>query len=145
MKSKTAAVLAWSLCGVVVILTLANAISVLSGRDASQSIFIVAGDVAWAVLPAEFALLAALIVSKQPGNLIGWLLMLPAIALACDVFKVYFARFTAAPVALSPLALMALWISTWSWLLLLFPIFFILLLFPTGSPVSPRWRFLYWV
>ena len=140
MKYKTAAVLAWSLCGVVVILTLTNAISVLSGRAAGESIFITAGDIAWAVLPAEFALLAALIVSKQPGNLIGWLLMLPGIALACDVFKLYFARFPTAPVALSPLALMALWISTWSWLLLLFPIFFILLLFPTGSPISPRWR-----
>jgi hypothetical protein len=96
--------------------------------------------VAWALLPAEFALLAALIISKQPGNLIGWLLMLPAIALASDAFKLYFARFSAAPVALSPVALTALWFSTWTWLLLLFPIFFILLLFPTGSPVSPRWR-----
>jgi MFS family permease len=36
--------------------------------------------------------------------------------------------------------LIILWFSNWNWLLLVLPVMFIMLLFPTGRLLSPRWR-----
>ena len=93
------------------------------------------------ILPA-FAVLGALILSRQPRNVIGWLLMIPAFAFFVTPGETYVNRFTSPPAVPSTLFLLAIWMSNWGWLLLIFPILFIPLLFPTGQPPSPRWRWL---
>ncbi len=97
-------------------------------------------DVSWGMLPSVFAIVAALIVSRQPRNLIGWLMLGPTIlAILSGLVDSYLGQFQSAPTPTFPILLMT-WFQNWSWLTIIFPLFFILLLFPTGKPVSSRWR-----
>jgi MFS family permease len=117
-----------------------NVISVFNDQAAHQNFIVLLSDMSWAAIPAGFAFLAALILSRQPNNTIGWLLMLIGISLATDIFKNYFNSLAAAPEAPSPAFILALWFTGWSWMLFIFPTFYILLLFPNGRLASPRWR-----
>ncbi len=139
MTRKIIAIIAWLLFGAITIGTLFQLLTSRGNLGADQNYFVLAGDLAWAMVPIEFAFLSAMIVSRQPGNVIGWLLMLPAIALGGDLLDIIF-NFAAVPAAPTPAFMVALWFSSWSWLLLIFPILFIILLFPTGRPATSRWR-----
>jgi hypothetical protein len=50
----------------------------------------------------------------------------------------YLGQFSTAPPPTVPILLMT-WFTSWTWLVLIFPLFFLLLLFPTGAPLSSRW------
>jgi hypothetical protein len=92
-------------------------------------------------MPVIFATVAALIVSRQPRNMIGWLLMGPvAMVLLVGPIQNAIERLAPSdPAPTLPLLLMV-WMSSWSWLLLIFPLLYIPLLFPNGRPPTPRWR-----
>jgi hypothetical protein len=101
-------------------------------------------EAVWGLIPIIFAFVGALIISRQPRNVIGLLLMLSSLPFAIPA-ESYLAWFTEAPATPSLLLLLALWFNNWSWVLLVFPILFILVLFPSGQPPSPRWRLLIYV
>ncbi|HLL38595.1 MAG TPA: hypothetical protein VK357_02900 [Rubrobacteraceae bacterium] len=91
--------------------------------------------------PVVFAIVAALIVSRQPRNTIGWVLMVPvSMYVVGGPIESYIESLApSSPAPTVPLLLM-LWFSNWNWLLLIFPLLFIPLLFPNGRPPTPRWR-----
>src|SRR5689334_7567401 len=132
--------LAWSLCGIISVLAVINIILVSRYQSANGNLIMLTGDTGWDILQIVFAVLAALIISHQPRNRIGWLLMTPALLFTIgQPIAAYLNRFTSAPEPTFPNLLMT-WFETWSWLGIIFPLLLILLLFPTGSPPSPRWR-----
>ena len=132
--------LAWMLCGIVCVVALIDIVLITSVRPVNDSLLKLIGDTSWSILQMVFAVVAALIISHQPGNRIGWLLMTPALMFSLDQPTVaYLDRFTSAPAPTVPILLMT-WFETWSWLAVIFPLLFILLLYPTGNPPSPRWK-----
>jgi hypothetical protein len=133
--------LAWTLCGLICLSILINLSLSLTNPLANVSAFKMVADIVFGFIPVVFAILGALILSRQPRNMIGWLLMIPAIAFTLPA-EDYVNSFTGAPPVPPVTLFFALWLNDWNWLLLMFPIFFILLLFPTGQPPSPRWRWL---
>ena len=141
MKPKMTGWLAWGLFGVISSAAILQLGINLVERGANATGFELAQAVSWVAVPVVFSLVGALILSRQPRNPIGWLLMCPAIVMVIPV-ESYLSQFPIAPARPGFLLLLALWYGQWSWLLLIFPILFIPLLFPTGRPPSPRWRWL---
>jgi hypothetical protein len=92
------------------------------------------------------AVVGAFLAARRPANLIGWLLLGAAFVLSARALAGEYALHAAAGAATPAPALWAAWYINWS-LTLLFPcgvITFLLLLFPDGRLLSPRWRFLAW-
>ena len=95
-----------------------------------------------------FALVGALILARQPDNRVGWLMLLPgasAFVLVDAYFRLLNEGLTPLPPTLTPGLWLALWYSNWNWTLLIFPLLWLMLLFPTGRPLSRRWGWLVWV
>mgnify|MGYP000323604501 CR=1 FL=1 len=132
MKNRKASFLAWTLCGVVTASVLLQMAVILANPRTNYTTLALSEDVFWGLLTGIFVVVAALIVSRQPRNVIGWLLMCPAIVMAIPA-DTYIGSFTTAPAEPTPLLLLGLWFAGWGW---------VLLLFPTGRPPSARWRWL---
>ncbi len=142
MSNKRTAWLAWALCGLTACVAIGLFVTDLLSPNSSKDLLKLASDaLSTLVLPAVAALVAALIVSRQPRNTIGWLLMLPVVLVVVEgPIGRYIERIApSAPAPTLPLLLLV-WFSGWSWLLLIFPLLHIPLLFPNGQPPTPRWR-----
>ena len=136
---KTTAVIAWLWVGFITIRSIVSNISLLTQLNSTADWLARGSDLIWAVVLPVFGIVAALIVSKQPRNAIGWLLLLPA-SIAVINTEPYMRSFTVLPAHPPFWFFFSIWIYLTGWLLLIFPVFFIALLFPTGHPLSPRWR-----
>jgi hypothetical protein len=142
MSRRTATRLAWSLYGLVICLSAIWSGASLLGRDGSRNALYLVGETLISlVAPVVFAIVAALIVSRQPRNTIGWILMVPVGLYVVGGPQASYIESLApsSPEPTVPLLLMV-WFSNWNWLLLIFPLLFIPLLFPNGRPPTPRWR-----
>lgn len=136
-----AAILAWGLCVVITIVSAFDVGQVLLNRQAQGDASQLVTRVFFDFIPIAFGIVGALILSRQPRNVLGWLLMTPALSLVLgDAANSYVQTISAPPPQPSSFLLFSLWFSATSWVLFIFPLFFIALLFPTGSPTSKRWR-----
>jgi hypothetical protein len=96
---------------------------------------------------SAFMVVGALIVAHRPGNAIGWIFS--AIALLAftgqlaSELTVYTYETHPGPL---PGAIVAAWYGGWVWYLVVaLALVFTPLLFPTGRPLSPRWRPALWL
>jgi hypothetical protein len=94
-----------------------------------------------------YTVVGAVLASRRSANPIGWLLLglglVSAVRGLAGTYALYALTGHARPVA----AVWAVWFVNWA-LTLLFPsgvLLFLLLLFPTGRPVTARWRVVGWL
>jgi hypothetical protein len=133
---RTASRLAWLLFAVSVALSIAAV--VLSALPTRQPLEIEALGYGLAIM--AFPAAGALIVSRQPGNAIGWLLIIGGLGGALNVFlSSYVSTF-----AVLPGRQWSAWIAQWIWAGFLAPTLLVLQLFPDGSVLTRRWRLLVW-
>lgn len=133
--------IAWSLWAVTLSLVAGAHVLALSGRpDASHYPYWMEST----LIAPTFATLGALIVSRRPGNVIGWLFLVPSIAGAMQFFSGQYATVALSGPSLLPGGAYAAWLSTLMQSSFVFSALFLLLLFPTGRLPSPRWRVLAW-
>jgi hypothetical protein len=142
MRAAAARHLAFALCGITLILELATIVLLHGNNDGSalsSIVFFIALDVLLA--------LAAIIVSLQADNPIGWTLiataMLVVVGQAGEEYGVYgLIRHPGAVPLANSVTTLGLWASQVSIVVIatLLP-----LLFPTGRPPTPRWRPVFYV
>ncbi len=147
MKAKTlkhTSLLAWCVFGLIVLISVWAA---LLDMAAARQGGLAPSWFSYLIGPA-FALVGALILTYRPDNRIGWLMMLPgmsAFVLVDAYLEPLIDGRVPLPPTLTPGLWLALWYSNWNWTLLIFPLFWMMLLFPTGRPISRRWGWLVWV
>ena len=141
MKEKRNSVIAWTIFVLIVAVNIAAVISFLANSPEGEmpSLF----TFLFPFVPVLFAFVGALIISRQPRNVIGLLMLLPGVGITFVVdayLQPYLSGLLPPPTSPSPLFLVILWFSNWNWFLLIFPIMFIMLLFPNGRLLTPRWK-----
>jgi hypothetical protein len=99
----------------------------------------------WA-LGLTFAAVGWLIASREPGNAIGWIFLGAAVAAGFgNLSSTYAGYWVDDPFGPALLGKTAGWYGSLSWIpWILAPSTFLLLLFPDGHLVSPRWRRVAW-
>src|SRR5215210_7115400 len=145
MSARTASRLAWSLCAFSLALTALSLL--LLGLNLSHPNTPVFGSWLDTTLSAlSYAPVGALIASRHPENLVGWLLCLYGLVISISHFGAQYAIYAllAQPDSLPAGEAMA-WILSWVWPILNGLTVFYILLFPTGRLPSRHWRWLGWL
>jgi hypothetical protein len=137
MSARTAARLAWSLWTAAITLVAGGLLLAWTNRPEAPlyEFWIVA------LIGPTFATLGALIVSRRPGNVIGWIFLVCGVVAGVQMLSGQYA--TVALLSEEPFQLpggaLAGWLSTLVQHSLVATLLFLLLLFPTGRLLSPRW------
>jgi hypothetical protein len=100
------------------------------------------------VIPLIYTLIGALIATRQPRNAIGWLFVVvgTSFALTAGMAQSYAIYTLLVNPGVLPGGYPALWLASPAFDSLFFLwLFLLLLLFPTGRPLTPRWRFAIWL
>ncbi len=100
-----------------------------------------------ALLALAFGTVGALIASRHPRNVIGWLFCVSGFLNGVEVFlEEYHVYANLAHPGTFPAGQVVQWIIAWLWVWASGTVWiFLLLLFPDGHLLSPRWRPIAWV
>jgi hypothetical protein len=133
VNAKRARILAWSLFGLFLALILTNFLVIVFGPAAEGDLFFVG--------VVGYGFVGALVASRQPDNAVGWILLVIGIALTVGTLADANLLSRTAPArGLSG------WLSEWVWYVwLTLAGIFLPQLFPTGRPLSRRWRPVLWL
>jgi hypothetical protein len=146
VSTRAASWLAWSLCGLSLVLT------ALSLFLFALNLFYSGAhdyDYYWlqnAVQAGSFSIIGAIIASRLPANPVGWLFCAAACTIAVECLSAEYAIYAllARPDSL-PLGEALAWLAFWGWIPSIGCIVLSLLLFPNGELPSSRWRWLAWL
>jgi uncharacterized membrane protein YhdT len=145
MSARTATWLAWSLCALSLALT-ALSLLLLALNLSHPHVYIYDPWLDNMLTAISYAPVGALIASRHPENLVGWLLCLYGLVISISHFAAQYATYAllAQPDSL-PAGEAMVWILSWALPIINCLTVFYILLFPTGRLPSRRWRWLGWL
>jgi hypothetical protein len=141
IEKKKSSLWVWVLCAILIVVQLvqfgfnyARTASVKTSQDVVSNFLLL-------LFALICAVIGSLIISRQPRNTIGWLLITIPVSFSILLpFQLLLPSPGADLSQVSALTLWAAWLANWSWWMLVGPILLIPLLFPTGKLLSHRWR-----
>jgi hypothetical protein len=152
--------LAWALCGLTVAMVAAAAVIAIADPNAAGPVDpsakpgpgdeVASGGVLVGVLQSlTFCALAAsgaVMAARRPRNPVGWLFSGSALFLGVlTLSSALYWHLAFGDPSPSGSAALLLWLQAWVWIPAVIPLFILIpLLFPTGRPPTPRWRFVGW-
>jgi hypothetical protein len=140
-STRAAAWLAWSLCATALTLVTGGLILGVANRPQTP---LYEFWLTIALITPTFATLGALIVSRRAGNVIGWLFLVVGVGGGVQLFSGQYATVALSSETL-PDGAVAGWLSTLVQTSVVISMLFLILLFPTGRLLSPRWRPVVWI
>src|SRR6266540_3214971 len=130
--------LAWGFCAVAAIATMWQIASEALTSTPPSSLLAILTHASYMLLPLAFSALGALVITRQPHNTIGWLMLAPALSTVLDAFSTPFvSNVTVPPADPSWLFLVAVWANRISWVLGVFPFLLFLLVVSFGRQLLP--------
>ena len=141
MSGRTASRLAWSLWAATLALVAGGLVLGVAGGPAAPFYAYWVED---ALISPTFATLGALIVSRRPGNVIGWIFLACGVGAGVQLLSGQYAT-AALHQQAAPGGAVAAWLSNLAQFSIVFSALFLIVLFPTGTLPSPRWRPLAWI
>jgi hypothetical protein len=141
MSNKLVKRFAFTFCTLVALATIWLIANEALSSTPRSSLLAILAHASYMLIPPAFSALGALVISRQPHNTIGWLMLAQALSTVLELFSTpLVSNVTVPPSDPSSLFLVAVWASRISAVLGVFPFLLILLLFPTGRPPSRRWN-----
>ena len=141
MKRKKSSLLVWICCAILIVVQLVEFGYNYSTSTTVNTSIDVVGDFLFLLFALMCAVIGSLIISRQPRNTIGWLLVVYPFGFSLLFpFQLILPLPGADLSQISTLSLLAVWVTGWDWWLVLGPVLLIPLLFPSGRLLSPRWR-----
>ncbi len=141
MSHRTAAWLAWSLWTATLALVTVGLVLGVANRPEAP-LYVDPWSISLNSL--AFVTFGALIVTRRPGNVIGWTFLALGVGVGLQLFSGQYATVALLSERL-PGGAVAAWLSSLVQISVLFSFLFLILLFPTGRLPSPRWRLVVWI
>ena len=149
MSVRAASWVAWAVWGLSVVLLPLSAALLLFNPASSGITDVpgVVGGVVMAFLILTFSTVGALIATRQPQNLVGWIMLVAGFALGVTVLTSSYVDLSISqPRGRLPGTEWVTWFAQWIWVAGFAPaLTFLLLLFPNGRLPSGRWRLVGWL
>jgi hypothetical protein len=140
MNARLSARLAWGLWAMVLAMVGGALVLGVSDQNAPMYEFWLEAT----LIEPVFATIGALIVARRPGNVIGWIFLLSSIAGGTQFLAGQYATNSLTDPGLVGRDVAA-WASSLMQISAVASVLFLILLFPTGTVPSRRWRIVAWV
>lgn len=130
-------VVVWLLAAALVLASLV-AVVIVDDVDIGSDVYERLSNFTFLLVPATYAITGAVVVTRQPRNAVGWMLLLIAMGTNFSTLSEILID-SSPPESVTTWMVFLLGLSAASWVFFIFPILHLLLTFPNGRLLSRRW------